>query len=890
MSFGFLNALMLLGLVGLAIPPIIHLLNRRRYDVVDWGAMQFLQISETTRRRLLIEELLLMLLRMGLIGLAVLALAAPFLVTPGLPTIGKRPNRDVVLVFDGSASMGYVDKDGRTPHEAAKDWARTIVGGLAPGDSVTVLLARQQVVPLVGTPSHDLAQVQEVIARLPPPGGTTDLPQAVRQGLRVLDTTSRRPQRELIVLSDGQRFGWADEETLKRWQRLSAEFHEEAAIPPRIWVVNLDPDRPAHPPNWTLSPLRTVRSVVRVGEPLTFQSDLVLHGQAAYQPPYGVFVEIDGRPVSLADVIRRAAPELADVLRQTAAPELTDALRKAAPRLADVIRRTTTPDLSEALRRRGVNDLADVLRSAAPTLADILRGAGPDLAAGIPASAPALADALRKSAAPLADVLPNVEVPARADLRDGRVPIAFEVAFTTPGSHLVSVIVEPDPPGTAPTAERKDRLPVDNRQDFAVEVLPPLPVLLVDGDPRPAPRSRGADLLRTALAPRMDATRDDGHAAVAGTDPVREAAPMWARVVSIADLEKDLALFDRDLEGPGTRPRVVVLCDIADLKPAVERRVEQFLAGGGGVLVTLGDRASEDAYKKLFNQGQGWLPAEPDRVVIGDSGRPVSPHVESFNHQALDLFRQSPTGGLGGAHFRRWWKVTAPDDSAAARLTNRDPLLIEKRYRSGRVLLCTVPLDRSWDSNLPELPAYVVLAHELVNYLANVRTTEYNVSPGQSLRYPLDPGRSSQLLTAELPGGEKKLLAIHEPGASGGQMARLLQEDQKTVVAYDDTATPGVYRVGEGVWPIRGRATHYVVRPDSRDAALESELSPCDETDWKAVGEHLPMIYVKERDPMRSALGKELYRQELWWWFLIGVVLLLCGEIWMTRRLVKKRA
>ena len=64
MSFGLLNALMLLGLAGLAIPPIIHLLNRRRFDVVDWGAMQFLQISETTRRRLLIEELLL--------GLAVL--------------------------------------------------------------------------------------------------------------------------------------------------------------------------------------------------------------------------------------------------------------------------------------------------------------------------------------------------------------------------------------------------------------------------------------------------------------------------------------------------------------------------------------------------------------------------------------------------------------------------------------------------------------------------------------------------------------------------------------------------------------------------------------------------------------------------------------------------
>src|SRR5262249_23447863 len=158
----FLNVMMLAGLAGVAIPPIIHLLNRRRYDVVDWGAMQFLQLSEVTRRRLLLEELLLMLLRMGLIAVLLAALAGPYTDAPrpglaaallaglaaavlvgaatglfaGAPagilaglaagvvaavvvglteppaltrlaarTAGQRPNRDVVLIFDGSASM-----------------------------------------------------------------------------------------------------------------------------------------------------------------------------------------------------------------------------------------------------------------------------------------------------------------------------------------------------------------------------------------------------------------------------------------------------------------------------------------------------------------------------------------------------------------------------------------------------------------------------------------------------------------------------------------------------------------------------------------------------------------------------------------------------------------
>src|SRR5215472_17242375 len=108
----FLNPWMLLGLSAVIVPIIIHLLNRRRYEVVDWGAMQFLQVSEVTRRRLFLEELLLMLLRMGLIALLVLALAGPFVTGSMMAKLVMRPNRDVVLVFDGSYSMGSTGKEG----------------------------------------------------------------------------------------------------------------------------------------------------------------------------------------------------------------------------------------------------------------------------------------------------------------------------------------------------------------------------------------------------------------------------------------------------------------------------------------------------------------------------------------------------------------------------------------------------------------------------------------------------------------------------------------------------------------------------------------------------------------------------------------------------------
>jgi hypothetical protein len=803
MSFGLLNALMLLGLAGLAIPPIIHLLNRRRFDVVDWGAMQFLQISETTRRRLLIEELLLMFLRMCLIGVIVLALAAPYLVTPGIPTLGKRSNRDIVLVFDGSSSMGYVGKDGQTPHEAAKEWAKTIVDGLAPGDSVVVLLARQQVVPVLGELSHDLQQIRDKIASLPPPNGTADMPQALHEALRILETTSRRPQREVILLSDGQHFGWADDESLKRWKRLSPEVHEEATLQPRIWVVNLDPHRPANPPNWSLTPLRTTRAATRVGQAVTFRTDLVLRGQNFYQPPYRVLLEIDGQP---------------PVARSQNAVQLPN-------------------------RRVPADE-------------------GPPPAC-------------------------KLEVPTQADLKDGKVPVAFDVSFAEPGSHLVSVFVEPDPPGMAPDDDRiRDRLPIDNRQDFAIEVLPPLPVLLVDDNERPSPKIRGADFLRIALSPRVSSADEPPAVLAPGAEAVKEAAPMLARVASLREFQADPGLLDRDIEGPATKPRVLVLSNVPKLEPKSQARIEEFLAGGGGVLVTLGDKVDETYYNKLFNHGQGWLPAQLDRVVMATSGTLVSPQPSSFNHTALELFRDAPSGGLAAARLRRWWKLIPPDRTAAARLTNDDPFLVEKNYRGGRVLLCAEPLDESWDSNVRELPAFVVLGHELVNYLANVRPADHNVQPGQALRYPLGRGPTPAVLAVQSPGSGDRLLLLNEPGRFSPQ---LHEREQMSVVSYEDTSAPGSYRLRSGVWPFRGPAAYYVVRPDPREAAAESDLTPCTEADWQAIAEYLPMNYVQDRDPLHSGLGMELYRQELWWWFLIGVVLLLCGEIWMTRRLVKKR-
>jgi hypothetical protein len=675
---------MLLGLVGLAVPVIIHLWNRRRYEIVHWGAMQFLRISTTTRRRLVMEDILLLLLRMALIALFVVALAAPYADNPALDRLGMNFNRVIILLFDGSYSMGY-QGTGTTADERARQWASVYLNQRRAGDSVAVLQAGPQAVPVLGEPSQDLNRVRRAIADLPVPRGACDWPQTVQEAIKIL-IAGKQPQAEIIILTDGQRFGWADEISLLRWELLG-KLREQQTIQPRIRVINLDPHRPANPPNWSLAPLRASRVIASTGQQVTFRTALHLHGQQEYSKPYRIHLEIDGRPAR------------------------------------------------------------------------------------------------------------DLEAPAPGRLENGQVPLSFPHRFPSPGSHLVSLVVEPDPP---PEQRRsgyvvKDQLPGDNRQDLAVEVVPRLPVLLVDGDSHPGIRKRDSDFLRDALSPARDPS------------PV-----VLAHVISIADFEPSWLSSNLGKEAD-TKPRVLVLCNVPRLLTKQQEAVAQFLASGGGVLVTLGERVDGRFYnEQFFREGEGWLPAKLE-ASAGEEAKlegAASPLPASFFHPALELFHET-TGSLGEARFPRWWKVTVPrrDTAAApiALMNNGDPLLVERAYQKGRCILCSVPLDNSWGTNLTKLPAFAPLAHELVYYLAGARSA---IAGSQDL-----------------------------------------------------------------------------VQPDPR----ESDLTPCTDGDRERVSRLMPMTYENAAEAGPETLADDRPKQELWWLFFMGVIALLVGEIWLTRRLAKTR-
>ena len=126
------------GLVLASAPLIIHLLNRRRYKVVEWAAMDFLQHAIRRNRRILhLRDLLLLLLRTAIVLLFGLALAQPFFSIGRSEFDGRQPLH-AILLFDNSRSMDFVSLEGSLL-DRAKAKAAQFIKRLPDGSMISVI-------------------------------------------------------------------------------------------------------------------------------------------------------------------------------------------------------------------------------------------------------------------------------------------------------------------------------------------------------------------------------------------------------------------------------------------------------------------------------------------------------------------------------------------------------------------------------------------------------------------------------------------------------------------------------------------------------------------------------------------------------------------------------
>jgi len=211
----FLNPLMLFGITAISIPIIIHLLNKRQFDHVQWAAMRFLKVSiEQNQRRLQLEDLLLLLLRCLMIALLAIALARPALNSSAVGGLFGGSSVNAVIVVDNSYSMGASDGV-TTRFELAKKAAEQVIELLPTGSSTAVIMASDAPDMLIPEPTFDLGLARSVIHDAKLSGRGTDLYSSLRQAIEILQ---RKPaiRREVYFVTDGQAQGFRQFENMRK--------------------------------------------------------------------------------------------------------------------------------------------------------------------------------------------------------------------------------------------------------------------------------------------------------------------------------------------------------------------------------------------------------------------------------------------------------------------------------------------------------------------------------------------------------------------------------------------------------------------------------------------------------------------------------------------------
>ena len=210
----FLAGSLLGGLVLASVPIIIHILNRRRFQIIDWPPMKYLKLTlKRNRRRIRIEQMILLAMRTLAVILLILAVARPVLQESALASfLPGRARTSHLIVIDDSLSMGYTTA-GRSAFQVAQNAATDLLKAAGAQDSVTLLVTSAPNQPLVRDGSlQDAAKFIELVAALP----LTDTPSnwaVTFDGVQAALSTAIYSDKEVVLITDMRRSGWSKDVT-----------------------------------------------------------------------------------------------------------------------------------------------------------------------------------------------------------------------------------------------------------------------------------------------------------------------------------------------------------------------------------------------------------------------------------------------------------------------------------------------------------------------------------------------------------------------------------------------------------------------------------------------------------------------------------------------------
>lgn len=288
----FLNPLLLWAVPLAAVPIVIHLLNRRRFHQVRWAAMEYLlKALERNRKRLRMEQWLVLLLRTLAVLLLVALVARPQLGGGGLVATVTHH----VVLLDDTASMRQ--RSGSVAlWDKAQDQIRRLASTLREtrnGDLVSIVrLGHAQQPDLWAQRVGEGVEsaIGQVLGETRCGDGSVDLGAVLAETRKRALATKEASRTEYYLVGDLRSSDWVGEDDKPRTKLLAAV----AALDPQrehlhtMGVGSRDAD------NLAVVAIRCIDRMATAGVPVELAVDVQNFGLDA-TPAGELLVEVDGR-------------------------------------------------------------------------------------------------------------------------------------------------------------------------------------------------------------------------------------------------------------------------------------------------------------------------------------------------------------------------------------------------------------------------------------------------------------------------------------------------------------------------------------------------------------------------------------------------------------------
>jgi hypothetical protein len=812
MVLTFSNATLLIGLSAAAVPLMLHLLSRAQYTSVDWGAMLFLEDVQSRHRYTgQFDQKLLLVVRMGVVGLLAAAMAEPVLqpwaqeANTLSAQIGAM-NHWELACFAGAIACGGLAAALLVAAVRIRRRPGAILWRIA-----AILVAGAAIAGAVALGQRALAfdaQVTEMMADQPPPS------------VGLVDDSSARSSIGAAILLDCSsgmgfeenghtRFGLAQGAA----KQILAGLHRGDRV--SLILMGQRQTENETEPSADLQSVADRIDAARIGRQPADVADALLTADDVF----------DREGIAARDIYvvgdRRAGSwrSVNDFFMTRRWPQ---ALQRSATRIFAVpIGNYESDNVAvERIELAGapaivgqpaeldvvVHNYGATPRAAVPLTVLVNGHAAFGTTIGIPAGR-----------------VTHVSVP----LKTG--------TFSVAGSQVVSAEIR--------SAGYRD----DDRLEAVVEAIDPIRVLVLSPDPSdaaPGQFRNGADFLRLALAPLQSLHRGRGG------DPCKVdvmGEDQWPQV----DFQKY---------------QVVILANIERFNTAQVRAIEQFVYGGGGLLIAPGSLARVDNYnEQLWRDGAGILPAELEDATSADGSEATSIVGYDLSTPVFHFLHDQPDLPLSATIGRFFPTINRPPDSRTlAWYTSGAPFLIESHAGKGKVMLMTTSLDADW-STLPLSSFYLPYLQSAVRYLATGTIPVRNLSVGEPLTFSFDDLIDDRA-TVDLPEGDSRPVSLAHFG-SGSELR------------FADTWEPGIYRVH-----VHANTGERTVLFAVQLPADQSDLTQLTEAQWR---ELMAGLHMRRIDPSEHAVAATVAAvregHQLWVWALVVALGLTVVELGLSR-------